>query len=232
MSTPLLTMRGVGKRYSSVTALRGVDLSLGQRESLAILGPNGAGKSTLLRIMAGLAHPSGGTLEFAGGEHDRSRIGYLGHATLLYPQLTARENLVFAGRLYGVEDPATRADELLTEEGLVEVGGRRAGGFSRGMAQRLSIARARVHAPDLLLLDEPYTGLDEPAARRLTARLGSLATEGQALVLVTHEIGRAAVLTESALVLVAGSVECRLDGADLTETGLEAAYSRALEGSA
>jgi len=232
VSSPLLTLRGVEKRYASVTALGGIDLKLHPGESLAILGPNGAGKSTLLRIMAGLAHPTSGSLEFAGGRHDRSRIGYLGHATLLYPELSARENLVFAARLYGIADPGARADELLGEEGLAEVADRRAGGFSRGMAQRLSIARARVHAPSLLLLDEPYTGLDEPAARRLTSRLQTLSAEGHALALVTHEIGRAAQLAKSALILSAGAVACQIQGDPLDETDLAAAYTQILEGEA
>ncbi|MDE0885301.1 MAG: ABC transporter ATP-binding protein [Myxococcota bacterium] len=229
MSAPLLTLRGIEKRYASVTALGGIDLELSAGESIAILGPNGAGKSTLLRIIAGLAHPTSGTLEFAGGKHDRRRIGYLGHSTLLYPELSARENLIFTGRLYGLANPAARADQLLAEEGLTEVAGRRAGGFSRGMAQRLSIARARVHAPSLLLLDEPYTGLDEPAARRLTSRLQSLSAEGHALALVTHEISRAALLAERALILNAGSVAGRVAGQPLDEAELARAYARALE---
>ncbi|MDG2334141.1 MAG: ABC transporter ATP-binding protein [Myxococcota bacterium] len=232
MKSPLLTLRGIEKRYASVKALGGIDLELRAGESLAILGPNGAGKSTLLRIMAGLAHPTSGTLEFAGGKHDRGQIGYLGHSTLLYPELSARENLIFTGRLYRLDDPAARADQLLAEEGLAEVADRRAGGFSRGMAQRLSIARARVHAPSLLLLDEPYTGLDEPAARRLTSRLQSLSTEGHALALVTHEISRAALLAERAVILKAGSVADRVENEALDEAGLARAYARALEGEA
>jgi heme exporter protein A len=222
-------LRAVGKRYAAVRALRDVDLEIRPGQSLAVLGPNGAGKSTLLRIMAGLAHATEGELEFAGGRPDRGRVGYLGHATLLYPQLSARENLLFAGRLYGVKDLGARADRLLEEEGLTDVAGRRAGGFSRGMAQRLSIARARVHDPELLLLDEPFSGLDEPAAARLGARLETLGDAGHALVFSTHDIGHAARLAASALVLVAGAVERRIEGSAMTESGLRAEYAQALE---
>lgn len=229
MSAPLLAMYAVGKRYASVTALRGVDLELAAGQSLAILGPNGAGKSTLLRIMAGLAHPSSGRVQFSDGKPHRSRVGYLGHATLLYPELTARENLVFAGRLYGIEDPGARADRLLDEEGLGGVAQRRARGFSRGMAQRLSIARARVHAPELLLLDEPFTGLDEPSAQRLALRLEGLADEGHGLVLATHEIGRASRLAKAALVLVDGRVQRRVAAGEMNEPDLRAAYTQAVE---
>ena len=229
MSVPLLAMRGVGKRYAAVRALRDVDLEIQPGQSVAVLGPNGAGKSTLLRIMAGLAHATEGELEFAGGRPDRGRVGYLGHATLLYPKLTARENLLFAGRLYGVSDLRARADRLLEEEGLADVAERRAGGFSRGMAQRLSIARARVHDPELLLLDEPFSGLDEAAAARLGARLEILGDAGHTLVFSTHEIGHAARLAGSALVLVAGAVERWIEGNGMTESGLRAEYAQALE---
>jgi heme exporter protein A len=229
VNSPGLALHGIRKRYASVTALHGIDLTLAAGESLAILGPNGAGKSTLLRVMAGLAHPTEGRVEFAGGKPDRRRVGYLGHSTLLYPELTARENLVFVGRLYGLRNPTARADQLLAEEGLEAVAERKTGGFSRGTAQRLSIARARVHAPELLLLDEPFTGLDEPAAQRLTDRLKVLAADGHGLVLATHAISRAARLAQSALILVGGAVQHRSSGGDLTEAGLRAAYARALE---
>jgi ABC-type multidrug transport system ATPase subunit len=118
---------------------------------------------------------------------------------------------------------------LLTEEGLGEVAERRVGGFSRGMAQRLSIARARVHSPKLLLLDEPFTGLDEPAAQRLTERLTTLSAEGHGLVLTTHEISRAARLARSAVILVDGTVQESIDSDAMSEAELRAAYARALE---
>ena len=229
MNPPLLQLKGVEKSYGPITALRRIDLELKAGETLSLLGPNGAGKSTLLRIAAGIAAPSQGQVEIQGKPHDRHAIGYLGHATLLYPELSAQENLVFAGRLYGVPDPHLRAEQLLEEEGLSKVAHRRAGGFSRGMAQRLAIARARVHDPDLLLLDEPFTGLDVPAAEGLTRRLQDLRQQGQSWLLVTHEVQQAASLADSALLVIGGSIVQSLRGSELNAEALGEAYQRALE---
>jgi heme exporter protein A len=227
LSAPLLAAAGLEKRFGAVAALRGVDLELPRGGALAILGPNGAGKSTLLRILAGLAHPTAGRVELDGARVRGAAVGYLGHATLLYPELTAHENLVFAGRLHRIADPAARAEALLAEEGLAQVAGRRAGGFSRGMAQRLSIARARVHDPELLLLDEPFTGLDRRSADRLTERLRALRGAGHALVLVTHDVGQAAALADEVVILVEGRVHQRHRG--VSAEGLETAYAAALQ---
>ena len=229
MSAPLLRLRGVEKSYGPITALRQVDLELNEGETLSLLGPNGAGKSTLLRIAAGLAAPSQGQVEIQGAAHDRRAVGYLGHATLLYPELTAKENLVFVGRLYGLHTPDRRADQLLEEEGLARVAHRRAGGFSRGMAQRLAIARARFHDPRLLLLDEPFTGLDVPAMEDLTRRLHALREQGQSWILVTHEVERAATLADSALLVLGGRIVQEIRGASLNPETLSAAYRSALE---
>ena len=229
MSPPLLKLKAVEKSYGPVTALRPTDLELGEGETLSLLGPNGAGKSTLLRIAAGLAAPTRGQVEIQGKPHDRKAIGYLGHATLLYPELTALENLVFAGRLQGIDAPDRRARQLLEEEGLAAVAERRAGGFSRGMAQRLAIARARVHDPRLLLLDEPFTGLDVPAMEGLTRRLQALREEGQSWLLVTHEVQQAASLADRALLVIGGRIVQALDGSELNTEALGDAYRLALE---
>jgi ABC-type multidrug transport system ATPase subunit len=229
MSAPLLRLKGVEKSYGPVTALRQVDLELNEGETLSLLGPNGAGKSTLLRISAGLAAPSQGQVEILGASHDRRAVGYLGHATLLYAELTAKENLAFVGRLYGLKSPDRRADQLLEEEGLARVAHRRAGGFSRGMAQRLAIARARVHDPRLLLLDEPFTGLDVPAMEDLTRRLQALRGQGQSWILVTHEVERAATLADSALLVIGGRIVQEIRGSSLSPETLGAAYKSALE---
>jgi len=210
-------------------ALRNIDLALEPGETLSILGPNGAGKTTLLRIAAGLAAATRGQVEMQGGPHHRKAVGYLGHATLLYSELTARENLVFAGRLYRVGDPGRRADQLLDEEGLSSVAHRRAGAFSRGMAQRLAIARARVHDPPLLLLDEPFTGLDVPAVARLTQRLTDLRSGGQSWLLVTHEVERAAALADATALMRGGQILAQLGGGEATASELEVAYKKILE---
>ncbi len=232
MNDAVLAVRGIEKRFGAVAALRGVDLELRTGGALAILGPNGAGKTTLLRIMAGLSHPTAGRIELAGQKTPRSGVGFLGHATLLYPELTARENLIFAGRLQHVAQPAQRADVLLAEEGLADVANRRAGTFSRGMSQRLSIARARVHDPNLLLLDEPYTGLDRRAADRLTHHLRRLRDAGHSLVLVTHDVRQAAELADAAVILVAGRIVYRTGDEGLRGDDLETAFSAALDSAA
>jgi heme exporter protein A len=235
VSPPAIAARAVEKRFGRTTALRSVDLEVAAGSSLSVLGPNGAGKSTLLRLMAGLARPSAGSIEVAGqaaaSRASRGCIGYIGHATLLYPNLTARENLTFAARLYGVANPGARADLLLEEEGLTHAAHRAAGGFSRGMAQRLAIARGLVHDPELLLLDEPFTGLDRHSADRLAERLQTLHAGGRTIVLVTHDIERAVQATDTVVVLSAGRValSMRCDAGHANE--IERAYLAAAEAS-
>ncbi len=232
MNGAAIAARGLEKRFGPVAALRGVDLDVPAGGALALLGPNGAGKSTLLRLLAGLARPSAGSLRIGNGDTDRrrtrGRVGYIGHATFLYPALSARENLIFAARLHGVRDPGVRADALLAAQGLEAAADRPAGSFSRGMAQRLSIARGLVHDPDVLLLDEPFTGLDPAAAERLTQQLSRLRTGGRTLVLVTHELGRVARLADAAIVLAQGRVVHAAEGPELGPARLEAAYLAAV----
>ncbi len=224
----MLVAEGLEKRFGAFAALRGIDFTLPEGETLAILGPNGAGKSTLLRLLAGLSNPTAGALLRRGGASKRVGVGYLGHATLLYPELSARENLIFAARLQRLADAAARADRLLEEEGLQDAAHRLAGTFSRGMSQRLSIARARIHDPSLLLLDEPYTGLDATAAERLSGRLRGLKRGGRSLVLVTHDLHQASQLADAALVLRDGRVVHRARGEDMASDTLAGAYAAAV----
>ncbi|HPG27914.1 MAG: heme ABC exporter ATP-binding protein CcmA [Spirochaetaceae bacterium] len=230
-------LEGVGleKRFGRVAALRGVDLEVRPGESLAVLGANGAGKSTLLRILAGLSRPSAGRFEAhladaadpLSRERLRGHVGYVGHASLLYGELTARENLAFAARLHGAGTTDDALDSILGPLGLLDVADRRAGTFSRGMTQRLAIARAIVHDPDVLLLDEPFTGLDEVSARRLSGRLGALRERGHSLVLITHDPRRAIELAERGLVLHRGRVRARLSaGADFELEALREILAR------
>jgi heme exporter protein A len=237
--TPALRAHGLEKRFGAVAALRGVDLEIARGDCLAVLGPNGAGKSTLLRLLAGLMRPSRGELEVAGRDQRaldrgaaRALVGYVGHATLLYSELTARENLVFVGRLQGVRDPEQRARQLLEAQDLAHVADRRAGTFSRGMSQRLSIARALVHEPELLLFDEPFTGLDRAAADTLAARLAALRSTERTCVLVTHELHQASRLASEAIVLARGRIVHRARGEALGRTALETAYAAAATGAA
>ncbi len=222
-----LKVRRLEKRFGAVVALGEVDLDLEEGAALAVLGPNGAGKSTLLRILAGLLQPTGGEFSVQGHPQGsvaaRSRVGFVGHATQLYADLTARENLRFAGRLHGLLEPAARADQLLEEEGLSGVGDRRAGTFSRGIAQRLAIARCLVHDPSVVLLDEPFTGLDRRSAERLAERLRRLPARGRSLILVTHDVRHVAAVADRALVLSGGRICHRAAAAELSPEALDAA---------
>jgi heme exporter protein A len=231
----LVSVERLKKRFGPVAALRGVDFEVPAGRILAVVGPNGAGKSTLLRVLSGLARPSAGRVR-VGRDGDRrrarGRIGYIGHASLLYPALTARENLIFAARLHGLRDAAGRAAALLEEQGLAALADRRAGAFSRGLAQRLAIARALVHDPEVLLLDEPSTGLDPVSAERLAARLAALRAGGRAIVLVTHDLGQAAALGDRALLLVRGRVAFDSGWAPASAVELERAWRTAAAGPA
>jgi len=230
LTAPAIAVRGLEKRFGFAVALGGIDLAVPPGRSLAVLGANGAGKSTLLRLVAGLARPSAGVVEIDGlrahGRAARARVGLVAHASFLYAALSARENLVFAARLHGVAAPAARAAALLEEAGLAAVADQPVGGFSRGMAQRVAIARGLVHDPAVLILDEPFTGLDRRAAERLAARLGALRAQGRTLLLATHDVDAAARLADAAVVLARGRVAAEragpLDAADL-ERALAAA---------
>lgn len=233
MSIPAIAASKLEKRFGRAVALRGIDFAISDGTSLAVVGPNGAGKSTLLRLIAGLARPTAGTLKIGGNDSQqratRGRIGYIGHATLLYPALTARENLIFAARCYGLPDPAGRADELLADEGLTPVAKRAAGGFSRGMAQRLAIARGLIHDPKVVLLDEPFTGLDRNAADRFARRIEAMRRDGRTLVLVSHDLRFAAQIGDAAIVLADGRIAHSFADAPLDAADLEHAYLNASE---
>jgi heme ABC exporter ATP-binding subunit CcmA len=208
MNGATIAARGVAKRFAGAAALEGLDLDVPAGASLAVVGPNGAGKSTLLRLLAGLARPSAGRIAIDGRppthRSARAALGYLGHATLLSPSLTVRENLIFSARLYSVAAPRRRAEELLESEGIASLAERRAGALSRGQAQRVAIARALIHTPALVLLDEPFTGLDRGAAQHLAAHLAALRARGHTTVLVTHGLEHVRELADEALVLSAG----------------------------
>ncbi len=232
MSAPVARARGLSKRFGPLVALHPLDLELAAGETVALLGPNGAGKSTLLRLLAGLARPSAGEVEIVDAKHGRperrAAVGLVAHATFLYPALTARENLTLTARLYGVREPQARAAELIESHDLGAVGDRPAGALSRGWAQRVSIARALVHEPRLLLLDEPFTGLDPRAAERLGARLARERGSARASLLVTHELARAAALASRALVLVRGRARWLAPAALAEASALERAYGEAV----
>jgi heme exporter protein A len=194
---PLVEARGLARRYGAVRALAGVDLALRRGEVLLVLGPNGAGKSTLLRSLAGLLRPTAGEVRIDGrlltrDDPDARRpIGLLSHQSLLYDELTLLENLMLAGTLYDLSDVRDRARAALASQGLEHRADDRPRSLSRGMQQRAAIARALLHDPALLLLDEPFTGLDAVAGDRLRDLLRDHCTANRAMVIVTHHASEA-----------------------------------------
>jgi heme exporter protein A len=182
----VIRARGVEKRYGDKRVLRGVGFDVARDGFLLVTGPNGSGKTTLLRLCAGLAIPTGGELDVM---LDRGRIGYLAHEPLVYRELTALENLDLYGRLYRVAERRERIGMLLERFGLWEARHERADSYSRGMMQRLALCRAFLHDPDLLVLDEPYSGLDEQGATLLDRELEERRASCAFLV-ATHEPAR------------------------------------------
>jgi len=208
-AVPLLAATGIKRAFGSARVLRGVDLSIDPGSLQLILGPNGAGKTTLLRILAGLTRPSAGDVRIDGhslreAQELRRRIGLLSHQSLLYDDLTPLENLTFVARLYDLSGPAEAARAAIGAVGLTERMNEPMRRLSRGMVQRVAIARALIHQPTVLLLDEPFTGLDPRAAEQLVAMLSARLAAGTGVVLVTHSPGEAWSLASRVSVLVRG----------------------------
>lgn len=209
---PAICISGLTKTFGHLYALRKVDFISEPGEFVTILGPNGAGKTTLIRIISTLSKASEGKVQLFGfdvaKQPDRVRrnIGVIGHQTFLYDDLTAEENLKFYGRLYEVPGLAGRIDESLAEVGLSHRRADLVRGFSRGMQQRLAIARAMLHEPGVLLLDEPYTGLDQHAALILTQWLAKLRQQNRTTLMVTHNLERGLELANRIVILNKGKI--------------------------
>jgi heme exporter protein A len=193
----VIRARGLGRRFGDKRVLDGLDFDVAEGGFLVVGGPNGSGKSTLLALLAGLLAPTAGTLVVAVA---RAEIGYLAHEPLVYRELTALENLDLYGRLYRVPERRERVGMLLERYGLWEVRHERVSSFSRGMAQRLALSRALLHEPRLLLLDEPYSGLDAAGAALVDAELRE-GSSTRTLVLATHDPDRVRPLATAELVL-------------------------------
>jgi len=219
-----LEVENLHKSYGGPPVLRSVTLTLNAKEGLVLLGPIGAGKSTLLRILAGIHRGTSGTIRIEGVRASfreasvRRKVGFVSHETFLYDPLTARENLRFFAHLYGVRDER-RIEEALRSVGLARFSDQAVMSFSRGMAQRLTLARARIHQPPLLLLDEPFTGLDPVAASELEETLIQYREEGGAFLVATHDLAHVAGVGTRLMVLRAGQVvyESRLEGMEMSE---------------
>ncbi|HWB39981.1 MAG TPA: heme ABC exporter ATP-binding protein CcmA [Gemmatimonadales bacterium] len=210
----LLDARGLRRSFGGLRVLRGVDLQVRAGEAVVVAGPNGAGKTTLLRLLAGLMRPEAGEVRVLGrpvrgdGEAGRRPIGFVSHQSLLYDDLTLQQNLTFAARLYGVAHPAAAARAALAAAGLASRADDSPRRLSRGLTQRAAIARALLHQPSLLLLDEPFTALDAAAAERLRADLVRRLAAGLGMVIVTHRLGEVWSLASRIAVLAEGEWAC------------------------
>ena len=232
----MITVKKLVKRFGLKTVLRGVDFEVQPGEFVALLGPNGAGKTTFLRILASLSRPSLGDVNIAGYKlpHEaaqvRARLGVVSHLPLLYGDLTAEENLRFYARMYNISNYELRVTEVLEMVGLE---GRRRDlvrTFSRGMQQRLAIGRAVLHDPDVVLFDEPYTGLHHDASAMLDDVLKTVAAKGRTVVMTSHDLARAEDLATRFDILSRGLISASASRKDLKKTNLLAFYKQALAG--
>lgn len=229
---PAVETRDLVRSFGRRRALDGVDVTLRAGECLALFGANGAGKTTLLRVLAGLLKPGGGSariegIPLPGGAAARALVGLLSHQTMLYGALTARENVVFTARLHGIAHAPAAADAALERMRVADHADVPVRSLSRGLQQRVSIARATVHDPRVVLLDEPYTGLDESGAEALTNALRALRDGGAALLLVTHNVAEGLALATHAAIMRAGRL-LRHDARAALEPVAYAASYRAL----
>jgi len=224
--------KGLSKSFGGLFALKGIDLSVNEGECVALFGPNGAGKTTLIKVLTTLSRPANGKVLIAGEDIKknavavRRRIGVVSHQTFLYDNLTAYENLKFYGKMYDVPDLEQRIVEVITKVGLESRLRDRVGIFSRGMQQRLSIARAILHDPPIMLLDEPETGLDEQARSTLSELLKTLVAGNRTVLLTTHNLEWGFGLADRLAILVKGKIVYEDSKQSLDLTTFRETYNR------
>ncbi len=227
---PAIEVRRLVKSFGHQVALRGVDLAVPEGDFLTLFGPNGAGKTTLIRIVASLTRPTEGTVLLRGQDlgraaaSERRQIGLISHNPLLYGDLTAEENLRFFARLYDLEDRRGRIDQVLEQVGLAARRRDPVRTYSRGMVQRLAIARAILPDPDLVLLDEPYTGLDLQAADMLRSVLEDLVAASRTVVLTTHNLEQGLEMCDRAAILHRGRIAWQGQRAGIDLAAMKAIY--------
>lgn len=227
---PIIVARGLVKKYGFKTVLRNLDLSLEKGDFLALFGPNGAGKTTLIRILCSLAYPTSGKVTLAGYDTREERqdlrkiIGVISHRTYLYHHLTAFENLRFYGRMYSVSDLKERIEELLELVGLKPFAHESVHTFSRGMEQRLSVARAIIHDPQVLFLDEPFTGLDQHGAEDFMELLQGFRRQGKTVLMTSHDLDRGLDLCTRVAILNAGRLVFQKDRCQVQAKGFRQIY--------
>jgi ABC-type multidrug transport system ATPase subunit len=210
-SQPVIILENLVKFFGRFAALRGISDSFAPRRLYVIVGDNGVGKSTLLRVIAGLMQPSQGAVTLLGAKNAHEvahRIGYMGHAPLLYDELNGMENLRYFAGLYGLSDDAICSDAM-RQVGLDPELERRVGQYSQGMRQRLSLARAVIHNPELLLLDEPFSNVDIHSARDMAAILGRVRDQGKTIFVVTHQASLIEVVADEFVHMAAGQIVSR-----------------------
>lgn len=227
----MIRIDGLVKNYNLTPVLRGVNLHVGEGEFVTLVGPNGAGKSTLLRIVATLLKPTAGEVKVGGwplphyAHRIRRHIGLVSHHSLLYGDLSSAENLSFFARLYRLDNADERVANALKQVGLLARQRDPVRTFSRGMVQRLAIARATLHEPDVLLLDEPYTGLDQEAARLLDDLLGRQSENGRTILMITHDLLHGLTLGDRIAILNRGKIVDDVAGKQVTPAGFLELYA-------
>lgn len=232
----MITVKKLVKRFGLKAVLRGLDFEVQPGEFVALLGPNGAGKTTFLRILASLSRPSLGEVKVAGyrlpdeAAAVRARLGVVSHLPLLYGDLTAEENLRFYGRMYNISVLEARITEVLEMVGLENRRRDLVRTYSRGMQQRLAIGRAVLHDPDVMLFDEPYTGLDQDASSMLDEVLKTVAAKGRTVVMTSHDLARAEDLATRFDILSRGVITASTTRKQLRRSNLLAFYKAALAG--
>ena len=232
----MISVKKLVKRFGLKTVLRGMDFSVQPGEFVALLGPNGAGKTTFLRILASLSRPTLGDVNIAGfklpGEASqvRARLGVVSHLPLLYGDLTAEENLRFYARMYGIANEQVRITEVLEMVGLENRRRDLVRTYSRGMQQRLAIGRAVLHDPEIVLFDEPYTGLDQDASSMLDVVLKTVAAQGRTVVMTSHDLARAEELATRFDILSRGVIAASATRRQVKKSNLLSFYKQALVG--
>lgn len=227
----MIEVEGLVKNYGMLPVLRGVDLSVQAGEFLTLVGANGAGKTTLLRIVASLLSPSAGRVSVGGwplpqhADKVRPHLGLVSHHALLYGDLTAAENLMFFARLYSLDDREERVANALRTVGLLARQRDAVRTFSRGMTQRLTLARATLHEPDVLLLDEPYTGLDQEASQLLDDLLRREQGRGRTILMITHDLAHGLNLCDRIAILSRGKVVSNVERKSMTASEFLAHYA-------
>jgi heme exporter protein A len=226
----MIKTRALVKAFGLQAALRGIDLDVAEGEYLTVLGPNGAGKTTMLRVLATLSKPTAGLAQVGGydvskaGPQVRRLIGLVSHQTLLYPHLSAEDNLRFFGRMYDIADLETRVSQVLERVDLLARRTDQVRTFSRGMQQRLTIARAILHEPRVMFFDEPFTGLDQQASAVLGGILAEVAAAGRTVLLTTHDLERGLVGCDRVIIIKRGKIVHQANRAEIDPASFAELY--------